>query len=87
MSKKCEVREVSHWNLENLRILLAQSVCYMLSVCVEKIMNKEEGFTDKDMINKVVGINLKDLAIMHAGYYTYECFKRAIDEETNEKIK
>lgn len=70
-----------------MRILLAQSVCYMLSVCAEKVMNKEEGISEKDVINTAAGINLKDLAIMHAGYFTYESFKRAIDEETDERIR
>lgn len=31
MNKKCEVAEGATWTLEDIRILLAQSVCYLLS--------------------------------------------------------
>lgn len=34
--------------------------------------------SDKDVFNKIIGINLKNLAIMHAGYFTFDNFKRAI---------
>jgi hypothetical protein len=39
------------------------------------------------VINQSVGINLKDLAIMHSGYFTYDSFKMAVAEERDEKIK
>jgi hypothetical protein len=35
----------------------------------------------------VVGISLKDIAILHAGYYTFDSFRKAVLEEPNEKIK
>lgn len=73
--------------MEDLRIILAQSVCYMLSKAAEKLIAKEEGVSEKDVINKTIGINLKDLAILHSGYYTFDSFKRAIASEQDERVK
>lgn len=43
MSKKCEVQanDPLRWTLEDIRILLAQSVCHLISVATGKIMAKE----------------------------------------------
>ena len=40
MSKKCEVSEVHQWKLGDIRTILAQSVCYMLSKAAEKLIAK-----------------------------------------------
>lgn len=87
MGKKCEVADVNQWNLEDIRILIGQSVCYLLSVAAEKIIAKEEGVSEKDVINKMAGLNLRDIGYMHAGYYTFDSFKQAIAKEKNEQVK
>lgn len=80
MEKKCQVAETHQWNLEDIRILLAQSVCKLISIATEKIMNKEEEISDKDFISQNVGINLRDLGMFHAAYYTFDSFKKAISK-------
>lgn len=39
------------------------------------------------MLNKIVGISLKELAVMHSGFYTFDSFRRAVVDEPNEKVK
>jgi acyl-CoA oxidase len=43
MAKRCEVdpNDFSKWNLEDIRILLAQAVCHLIPVITSKIMGKE----------------------------------------------
>lgn len=41
-------------------------------------MNKEEEINDQDYISQSVGINLRDVGIFHAAYYTFDSFKKAI---------
>lgn len=38
--------------MDDIRILFAQSVCYLLSVVTEKMLNKDEGMSAKDVWNK-----------------------------------
>lgn len=85
-NKKCQV-ENNEWTLEDIRVLIAQAVCYTLSQCVEKVVGKDEGMSEKQVFNEIAGINLKDLAILHAGYYTFDSFKKAVTKEKDEKIK
>ncbi len=40
MNKKCDVDDHSKWSLDDIRILLAQSVCFFLSIITEKMMSK-----------------------------------------------
>ena len=87
MNKKCQVAEVSQWSLQDIRIIIAQSVCYLLSKAAAKLISKQEDVTEKDVLNKIIGINLRDLAIMHAGYYTFDSFKVKVTQESDEKIK
>lgn len=74
MNKKCEVAEINQWNLEGIRVIIAQSVCYMLAKSAEALIGREEGMSEKEVINTKIGINLKNLAIMHSGYYTFSSF-------------
>lgn len=43
-------------------------------------MDKEDGISDQDYISQSVGINLRDLGIFHAAYYTFDSFKKAISK-------
>lgn len=47
INKKCEVEDHSQWSLDDIRILLAQSVCYHLSIITEKMMAKPSDISDK----------------------------------------
>ena len=67
--------------MEDMRILLAQSVIYLLSVVTEKMMSKEEKVSTIDVWNKQAGIRLHSLALMHSAYYTFNGFKEAINHE------
>lgn len=40
MGKKCEVTEINQWNLEGIRVIIAQSVCYMLAKSAEALIGK-----------------------------------------------
>lgn len=55
-------------------MIIAQSVCYMLAKSAEALIGREEGMSEKEVINTKIGINLKNLAIMHSGYYTFSSF-------------
>lgn len=83
MGRKCEVdpSDFSKWNLEDIRILLAQSVCHLISVITSKIMGKEEGQSDLDVLNYGTGIRLQQLSIAHVAYFTYNCFREAVQLE------
>lgn len=61
--------------MENIRILLAQAVCGMITKVTAKMMNKDPQMKDGDVTNYMAGMNLHELGIMHAAYYTYNCFK------------
>lgn len=63
------------WNMENIRMLLAQAVCGMITKVTAKMMNKPQQLSDSDVTNYMAGMNLHELGIMHAAYYTYNCFK------------
>ena len=69
--------------MENIRLLLAQVVCAMITKVTGKIMSKPEGMPDADVTSYVAGSNLHELGIMHAAYYTYNCFKEAVERENN----
>lgn len=64
--------------MENIRMLLAQAVCGLITKITGKMMSKPEGMSDIDVTNYMAGMNLHELGIMHAAYYTYNCFKEAI---------
>ncbi len=51
LNKKVDLIDINQWNLEDIRIILTQSICYL------------------------VGINLRDVAVLHSGYYTFDSFK------------
>ncbi len=51
------------------------------------MMSKPEGMPDSDVTSYMAGSNLHELGIMHAAYYTYNCFKEAVEKEKNEKCK
>lgn len=40
MNKKSEVQEPNQWRLEDIRIIIAQSVCYLLSKAAAKLISK-----------------------------------------------
>jgi len=61
--------------MENIRMLLAQAVCGMITKVTIKIMSKPAGMTDGDVTNYMAGMSLHELGIMHAAYYTFNCFK------------
>ncbi len=73
--------------MENIRMLLAQAVCGMITKVTGKMMNKPPGMSDSEVTNYMAGMNLHELGIMHAAYYTYNCFKEAVERERNEKCK
>ncbi len=35
--------------------------------------------SQKDVLNKIAGINLKDMAIAHSVYFCFDNFKNAVD--------
>ena len=39
------------------------------------------------MLNEHAGVRLKEMAMMHAMYYTFNGFKEAINHEKDERIK
>ena len=69
--------------MENIRLLLAQVVCGMITKVTGKIMSKPEGMLDADVTSYVAGSNLHELGIMHSAYYTYNCFKEAVERDNN----
>ena len=87
LSKKVEADEPSKWTLEDIRVIIAQAVCYLLNSTTEKLLNKEEGFSDKDAWNYSAGIRLRQLGMTHAAYFTFVYNKQAVDQETDQKIK
>ena len=50
-------------------------------------MSKPQEMPDSDVTSYMAGMNLHELGIMHAAYYTYNCFKEAVEREKNEKCK
>lgn len=74
LSKKCTVDDPSKWSTDDLRVVLAQGVCYVMSVVNEKFLTKEEGVSDEELWNMHGGVRLQELAIMHSVYFTYNCF-------------
>ncbi len=64
-------------------MLLAQAVCGLITKVTAKIMNKAPEISDSEVTNYLAGMNLHELGIMHAAYYTYNCFKEAVERERN----
>lgn len=50
-------------------------------------MSKPDNVTNEQILNEHAGIRLKEMAMMHAMYYTFNGFKEAIDHEKDERIK
>lgn len=50
-------------------------------------MGKPENMSATEVTNHLAGMNLHELGIMHAAYYTYNCFKGTVEREKNEKCK
>lgn len=78
MGKKVDVVDPEKWTHEDIRVLLAQSVCHLISIVTGKIMAKEEGQSDLDVLNYNTGIRLQQLSISHAVYFTYNSFREAV---------
>lgn len=87
LSKKCTVDDPSKWSTDDLRVVLAQGVCYVMSVVNEKFLTKEEGVSDEELWNMHGGVRLQELAIMHSVYFTYNCFHEAIILERSEEVR
>jgi hypothetical protein len=43
--------------------------------------------SQQEVLNKIAGINLRDLGIMHSAYYCMRSFKDAVERENNAEIK
>lgn len=43
--------------------------------------------SNSDVTNYMAGMNLHELGMLHAAYYTYNCFKEAVEREKNERVK
>lgn len=87
LSKKCQIDDPLKWSEDDLRVLMAQGVCYLMSVVNEKFLTKEEGVSDEELWNKHGGVRLQELAIMHSVYYTYNCFREVIVMEKCERVR
>lgn len=59
------------WTLNDIRIVLAQSVYHCISLVTEKMLNKPEGVSDLDVWNKIAGIEIKRTGMAHAIFYTF----------------
>ena len=87
MENKCTVNDNSNWSLDDLRLLLAQGVCYLLTNITGKIMAKSDKNSQQDILNKQVGMNLQLMAVLHSAYYTFNSFREAIVVEKDERIR
>ncbi len=56
-------------------MLLAQAVCGVITKVVGKMMSKPQDMSDGEVTSFMAGMNSNELGIMHAAYYTYNCFK------------
>ena len=87
MSKKCEVDEHSRWSLDDIRVLLAQGVCFLLTAITSKTMGKPDTVSEQELRNKHIGIKLQTMAMVHSAYYSYNSFREAIVMEKDERVK
>lgn len=85
-TKKCSVTEAENWTIEEVRLLLAQSVCSTLkSIHERQVANKSK--SKAALNNEELGIMLVDLAVAHSSYNTYYAFEQAIVKFPDEIIK
>jgi hypothetical protein len=63
---------------------MAQASCYTLSLVAEKMMNKPEGLSSLDVWNKTAGCEIKRAAMFHAIFYTFNCFKNAVEKDDSQ---
>ena len=62
-----------------LRTVLLKGIKHVLSMISLRMMNKENGETEMDIINYKVGSRLQQLAQLHGSYYTVDAFIEAIE--------
>lgn len=83
MKKRCAVQDVEQWKLDDMRIILAQGVCSLISIITEKLSQKEENVPEEEIRNKIAGIDLQKMAILHSLYYTFYSFISSIPRPPN----
>ena len=71
------------WHPDEIAVVLAQTVCYLLQCATEKLMNRDEGFSERDAWNQTAGIRLRQLAMAHSAYFTFNSFREAVAQEQN----
>lgn len=64
--------------MEDIRVIFAQAVCYLLSVVTDKMMNKDEAMSVMEVWNFDAGVRLKQLAMMHSVYYIFNSMREAV---------
>jgi hypothetical protein len=67
--------------VDELEKVLIKSLQYVIQLVGEKMAAKEGGISEKDIINKKVGIRLQQLAQLHAVYYMVHQFIHVICQE------
>lgn len=69
-----------------MRVLLAQGVCYLISIITKKLADKPENISEEEIRNKNAGIDLQKMAILHSVYYTFYSFISSIPNPPNEQL-